>query len=81
MRCPNCDTPAERGNCRILQTRSDTIESKIRQRKCMNCDHKWWTVETDLPDGAVKWTEATDPDSNFHSMPIRQPGFKRVSYS
>jgi len=81
MHCPNCDTPAERGNCRITQTRNDTIESKIRQRVCLKCDHRWWTVETDLPEGAVKWMEPADPDSNSFSAPVRVAGFKRVTYS
>lgn len=81
MNCPNCDTFADRQRCRILQSRNDTIETKLRQRFCTNCEHRWWTVEAELPAGAVKWVRRDDPDLSAHPLPIRQAGFKRVSYS
>ena len=83
LHCPNCDTSAERSTCRIIQTRSDTVESKLRQRQCRICDHKWWTCETDLPQGAVKWrvNDDDDVDSNSFTVPRRVPGFLRVTYS
>jgi transcriptional regulator NrdR family protein len=81
MHCPNCDAPAIRGANKVVQARNDTVESKIRQRKCMTCGHKWWTCETDLPVGAIKWVQSDDPDTNSFSVPRRQPGFLRISYS
>jgi transcriptional regulator NrdR family protein len=82
MHCPNCDTSAERSTCRIIQTRSDTVESKLRQRECKVCSHKWWTCETDLPLGAVKWMLSDDDagPSSF-TVPRRVPGFLRITYS
>jgi transcriptional regulator NrdR family protein len=80
MHCPNCDTSVDRSTCRIIQTRTDTIESKLRERQCKACDHKWWTCETDLPPGAVKW-KANEEDYNAFAVPRRVPGFLRVTYS
>jgi transcriptional regulator NrdR family protein len=80
MHCPNCDTPVDRSTCRIIQTRTDTIESKLRERQCKSCDHRWWTCETDLPPGAVKW-KTNDEDCNAFTVPRRVPGFLRVTYS
>ena len=80
MHCPNCDTPAHRGKNKVLQARNDTVESKIRQRKCLTCNHKWWTCETDLPPGAVRWVVSDLEDSTF-SVPRRVAGFRRVVFS
>jgi transcriptional regulator NrdR family protein len=80
MHCPNCDAPAHRGANRVVQARNDTIESKIRQRKCLSCDHKWWTVEVELPVGCIKWVREDDPDSKSFSLPRRMPGALRVVF-
>lgn len=51
----------------ITQSRTDTIESKLRQHKCVSCKHMWWTVEVELPPNSIKWvrkegtTETTAP--------------------
>jgi hypothetical protein len=81
MHCPNCDALAHRGFCKVIQARNDTVESKIRQRKCLTCNHKWWTCETDLPAGAIKWMPPEDPESSSFSVPRRVVGFRRITYS
>jgi len=81
MHCPCCDTEANRQNCRVTQSRNDTIESKIRQRKCLSCGHKWWTCEVDLPPGSVRYVQFEDDEDNLYNGPIRLTGFKRVTFS
>lgn len=49
MRCPNCD----HYELRVMYTCRDTAESITRQRKCLNCGHKLFTVEIELPQGAA----------------------------
>jgi transcriptional regulator NrdR family protein len=80
LNCPNCGTPASRKLNKVLETRHDTVESKIRQRKCLNCGNRWWTCETDLPPGAVKWASSENDTSTF-TVPRRVPGFLRITYS
>lgn len=71
MNCPVCDGE----QLRVLHIRRDTCESVVRIRMCRNCEHRWPTVEVELPDGAVKWT-------NFPYSTLRRvPGFKRVNFS
>lgn len=52
MRCARCDY--ERMD--VERTCRDTAESVLRQRKCPECGHKVFTVEVELPDGAVQHT-------------------------
>jgi transcriptional regulator NrdR family protein len=68
MNCPSCDTDKHR----VLQTRQETSESTIRHRICRNCGHEFYTVEVDLPAGAVK---------NKHEGLARTDGFKRITFS
>lgn len=81
MLCPNCGEPIRRGLNKVIQARNDTNESKIRQRRCLACDHKFWTCETDLPPGAIKWMPSDDPDTNSFSVPRRVRGFRKVTFS
>ena len=81
MLCPNCGEPIRRGLNKVIQARNDTSESKIRQRRCLACDHKFWTCETDLPPGAIKWLPSENPDTNSFSVPRRVAGFRRITYS
>jgi transcriptional regulator NrdR family protein len=81
MNCSKCDHPIKRGTSSVLQSRRDTIESKIRQRKCFNCGHKFWTCETELPPNSVKWVNNLDIYTSHSTIPIRVPGARRVTYS
>lgn len=51
MLCPACAGP----KIRCLQTRQESAEATIRQRICRDCGHEWFTLEVDLPPGAVSW--------------------------
>lgn len=50
MRCPNCDHK----RLRVERTFADTAESIVRQRFCTECNYKVFTVEVELPPGAVQ---------------------------
>ena len=69
MECPKCGSP----QLRVLRTKQETGESTVRQRICRGCGHVFFTVEVDLPDGAV----AQVADGGLE----RRPGFRRVAFS
>jgi hypothetical protein len=77
MNCPICDASTSR----VLVTRQDTIESKLRQRKCASCGIKWWTCEVELPLGAVKWADPETADLRRFPVPRRVAGFRRITFS
>ena len=79
MHCSNCGDPIRRGTNYIIQARNDTIESKLRQRKC-GCGYKFWTVEVEVPQNTVKWVKCDDPDTNVYSVPTRIAGAQRISF-
>jgi transcriptional regulator NrdR family protein len=68
MDCPKCASP----NHRVLQTRQESTESTIRHRICRGCGHEFFTVEVDLPPGAV-----TQGKANIR----RKEGFRRITFS
>lgn len=39
--CPECDST----NQRVVETRTGEYNTPRRRHKCMNCGHKWFTVE------------------------------------
>jgi hypothetical protein len=43
---------------RVTHTARDTAESITRQRKCLKCGHKVFTVEIELPQGAARHNRA-----------------------
>lgn len=77
MNCPNCDATANR----ITETRNDTIESKLRRRKCIECGHSWWSCEVELPPGAVKWVRPDGVNNRLFPVPRRAVGFRRIMFS
>jgi len=69
MNCPKCDSV----RIRTVNTRHDTVESVVRDRKCLRCEHKWFTCEIDLPRHAVKWGDAASLK--------RVEGYRKVVFS
>jgi transcriptional regulator NrdR family protein len=67
MNCPACASEKHR----VLQTRRDSPESIIRQRICRQCGHTWFSLEVDMPDGAIAWS---------HSSLIRNDGYKHITF-
>jgi transcriptional regulator NrdR family protein len=53
MQCPEC------GSSRLSVYRSchDTVETVTRQRMCLSCEHKFFTVELELPVNAIKFVQ------------------------
>ena len=80
MHCPSCDQAADRTKCLVIQARNDTIESKLRQRRCIDCGHIWWTVEVDLPPEAVKWQRENKDERGKFAVPRRVAGFRRIVF-
>ena len=68
MRCAKCDYK----RMDVERTGRDTAESVLRQRQCPQCGHKVFTVEVELPDGAVQHTRI--------GKMKRLPGFLRVRF-
>lgn len=74
MNCPNCDHPKHR----VLWTRRDTVESKIRALECFKCEHLWHTLEVEIPRHAFKYIRKAAGET---STPDRMPGFRAVTFS
>jgi transcriptional regulator NrdR family protein len=68
MHCANCDFEKSK----ILWSRHDSVESKVRKRQCLSCNYTWYTLEMELPDGAVA--------QGSSGMVSRRPGFQRVTF-
>jgi len=68
MQCPEC------GSSRIGVSRTghDTAESVLRQRHCLVCKHRFFTVEVELPPGAAQHT--------YREKLKRLPGFLVVRF-
>ena len=68
MNCPLCDC----SEIRAASTRHDTVESIIRDRRCTQCDYKWYTCEIDIPRDAVRW--------GTNSVMRRLPGYRKITF-
>lgn len=60
MKCPYCFG----STMRVINTYHDTVESTIRQRKCVHCSKQWFTCEVDIPRTAMRWQGTT-----MHRLP------------
>ena len=52
MNCPRCSGSA----IRVLLTNNQLEHQIVRRRRCVDCGHKWFTVEVGVPDYAVGWS-------------------------
>jgi len=52
--CPKCRSKA----VRVPITNNLLDDQVMRRRICMDCSHKWFTVEVAVPDYAVGWSAA-----------------------
>jgi hypothetical protein len=52
MKCPNCSSSA----LRVPITNNKLDDQVVRRRQCMDCGHKWFTVEMTVPDYAIGWS-------------------------
>lgn len=72
MNCPQCGGD----QCRAINTRHDSPESILRQRRCLDCDHNFHTVELDLPTGAVSWRRQGNQSNTMY----RKEGFTHAKF-
>lgn len=68
MNCPSCG----HGKHRVLQTRRVEPDIILRQRVCPECEYRWFTMEMEMPDGAIGWGNP--------GLVIRD-GYKHVHFS
>ena len=54
MLCPKCRSAAIRAPI----TNNLLDDQVMRKRTCLDCGHKWFTVEVAVPDYAVGWSAA-----------------------
>lgn len=54
MQCPKCSS----GSIRAPITNNMLDDQVVRRRQCLDCGHKWFTVEVAVPDYAVGWSAA-----------------------
>lgn len=52
MNCPNCSSSA----LRVPITNNKLDQQVVRRRQCLDCGHRWFTVEMTVPDYAVGWS-------------------------
>lgn len=52
MNCARCGHDKHR----VLQTRRGEPDTVLRQRICRDCGFTWFTMEIEMPDGAIGWT-------------------------
>jgi transcriptional regulator NrdR family protein len=57
---------------RVLQTRRGEPDSILRQRICRECGYTWFTLEMEMPDGAVVWTNT--------GLAVKE-GYKHIKFS
>lgn len=52
MKCPNCSSSA----LRVPITNNKLDQQVVRRRQCLDCGHRWFTVEMTVPDYAIGWS-------------------------
>lgn len=68
MQCPNCGSSV----LRCIKAWQDTAETMVRRRRCVHCEHTFFTVEAELPPDALL-------QGRDWSL-TRRPGFKRITF-
>ena len=69
MDCTRCGSDA----VKVLLSRRDTDTSRVRERHCGSCDHRWFSVEVELPAQAIEWVAGP-------RKLRRRTGFKHVEF-
>ena len=64
MECPKCSSTT----LRVPITNNRLADQVVRRRLCIECGHKWFTVEMTVPDYAVGWSVA-----HLHKPVLRVP--------
>jgi len=67
--CPKCSSTT----LRVPHTNNRLSDQIVRRRVCVDCGHKWFTVEITVPDYAVGWSRAY-----MHKPVLRVPLELRV---
>lgn len=73
MDCPACG----HAKSKVLFSRHDSIESMVRGRECLICEHCWYTLEVEIPRKAFKYVNLED---GLRSTPTRIGKYKIVRF-
>lgn len=68
MNCARCGHAKHR----VLQVRKGEPDTTLRQRICRECGYIWFTMEMEMPDGAVGWT---------NTGLVVKDGYKHIHFS
>jgi len=69
MDCPKCGADG----VRVVESRKDSDTSRVRRRRCVSCNHDFFSVEVELPTEAVRYTKGANRPL------IRVDGYKHVN--
>jgi len=66
MKCPKCSSSA----LRVPSTNNQLDDQVMRKRVCLDCGHRWFTVELIVPDYAVGWSAARNSGKPVLRTPL-----------
>ncbi len=61
MNCPKCNSET----IRTIMTRQYRMHAVIRRRKCADCGHGWYTMESQIPDDSIRHSRTYSGKSTF----------------
>jgi uncharacterized Zn finger protein len=67
MECPRCGSR----EIRAIATNGKDADKVIRQRRCVDCKHVWYTVELPVSVAVIGWGRT--PDTNKSVPVLRVP--------
>ena len=70
MDCPKCGADG----VRVVESRKDSDISRVRRRRCVACNHDFFSVEVELPAEAVRYTKGANRPL------IQVDGYKHVMF-
>ena len=63
VKCPHCGS----SEIRATYTNSHEPDRVVRQRRCLDCQHRWYTAELAVSLAVVGWERK---DANGKSVPV-----------
>jgi len=66
MECPRCTS----GEIRTITTNGKEAGRVTRQRRCLKCQHTWYTVELPVSVAVIGWTRGTGKSVPVLRVPV-----------
>ena len=67
MDCPRCSS----GEIRAIATNGKQADYVTRQRRCVSCGHKWFTVELAVSVAVIGWSRETGKSVPVLRVPVQ----------